>query len=89
MSIHIDDLREAAANRGLGFCDDVADELEDLEKAYALLFAGNAKLRNAAEHLEAFLASEIECEVFERYISPALIKLRAPNAGAQATAQEK
>ena len=49
MSIHIDDLRDAAANKGIGVCDLAADEIEDLEKAYALLFAENAKLRAALE----------------------------------------
>jgi len=45
MSIHIDALRDIAANHGWSVCDEAADEIEDLEKAYALLFAENAKLR--------------------------------------------
>jgi hypothetical protein len=45
MSIHIDALRDIAANHGWPVCDEAADEIEDLEKAYALLFAENAKLR--------------------------------------------
>lgn len=45
MSIHIDALRDIAANHGWPVCDEAADEIEDLERAYALLFAENAKLR--------------------------------------------
>ncbi len=43
MSIHIDDLRDIAANHGWPVCDLAADEIEDLEKAYALLFSENSR----------------------------------------------
>lgn len=45
MSTHTDALRDIAANHGWPVCDLAADEIEDLERAYALLFAENAKLR--------------------------------------------
>lgn len=45
MSAHTDSLRDIAANHGWPVCDLAADEIEDLERAYALLFAENAKLR--------------------------------------------
>lgn len=44
MSLHIDALRDIARN-GWPVCDEAADEIEELERAYALLFAENAKLR--------------------------------------------
>ena len=49
MSIHIDTLRDIASNGGYGVCDEVADEIEDHERAYALLFNENAKLRALVE----------------------------------------
>jgi hypothetical protein len=51
MSIHIDALRDIAANHGWSVCDEAADEIEDLERAYALLFAENAKLRAQVDAL--------------------------------------
>jgi predicted metalloprotease len=59
MSIHIDTLRDLAANRGLGVCDEVADELEAHERAYALLFAENGELRSERDAMAAKLA---KCE---------------------------
>lgn len=53
MSIHTEDLRSIAANHGWGVCDLAADELENNEKAYALLFAENAKLREALASKQA------------------------------------
>jgi len=44
MSVHIDALRDIA-RQGWPVCDEAADEIEDMERAYALLFAENAKLR--------------------------------------------
>lgn len=50
MSIHVEDLREIARNHGWPVCDLAADEIEDLEKAYELLFAENARLSKELEH---------------------------------------
>jgi hypothetical protein len=47
VSIHTDDLRDLAASHGHGVCDLAADEIEDLERAYELLFAENARLTAA------------------------------------------
>ncbi len=55
MSIHIDALRDMAANEGCQVCDLVADEIEDMERAYALLFAECAKLRKAHDAARAEL----------------------------------
>ena len=60
MSIHIEALRDIAANHGWPVCDEAADEIQDLERAYALLFAENAKLRANEELLEAVDAM-LEC----------------------------
>lgn len=47
MSIHIETLRDLAANHGHPVCDEVTDEIEDMEKAYELLFKENAELKAA------------------------------------------
>jgi hypothetical protein len=49
MSIHVDDLRNTCGLLG----ELAADEIEDMEKAYALLFAENAKLRAALDAVPA------------------------------------
>jgi hypothetical protein len=59
MSTNTDALRNIAANHGLAVClavcEEAADEIKDLEKAYALLFAENAKWRALAEAAPAEL----------------------------------
>lgn len=58
MSIHIDALREIAANHGWGVCDLAADEIEDMEKAYELLFEENSKNKQRAAE-EAAIVDKI------------------------------
>jgi len=45
MSVHEDALRDLAANHGWGFCDAVADEINDLEASYASLFKTHGELQ--------------------------------------------
>lgn len=45
MSIFVDDLRSVGAAHGLLVCEQAADEIEDLERAYALLYEENTKLQ--------------------------------------------
>lgn len=64
MSNHTDALRDIAANHGWPVCDLAADKLEDHEKAYALLFAENAKLRKELESERASMQSAPVAEPF-------------------------
>lgn len=57
MSVHEDALRDLAANHGWGFCDAVADEINDLEASYASLFKTHGELQSAILALQAELAS--------------------------------
>lgn len=77
MTTIVDMLRDLAINQGLPVCDEAAGEIEDLEKAYGLLFKENAKLRaelplTTFNRIKSVLASEIECSVFEQHVQPAL-----------------
>jgi hypothetical protein len=58
MSIHVDDLRNSCGLLG----ELAADEIEDMEKAYALLFAENAKLKAEIERLTAAPAQQAPSE---------------------------
>jgi hypothetical protein len=56
MSTITEDLRGIAMNHGWPVCAEAATEIEELEEAYALLFAEHGKLRALnAELLEALL----------------------------------
>jgi cell division protein FtsB len=50
MSTLVDYLRDGPSQLT---CDEAADEIESLEKSYALLFAENAKLRQAIDAIAA------------------------------------
>ena len=56
MSIYIDDVREIGQNHGWSVLELVADEIEDTEKACALLFSENGKLKDRIEQLERELS---------------------------------
>lgn len=45
MSITTDALREIGGNHGWPICEEAADEIDDLERAYALLFEENSSLK--------------------------------------------
>ncbi|MBQ0917503.1 hypothetical protein KBW71_03540 [Hydrogenophaga aromaticivorans] len=45
MSITTDALREIGGNHGWPICEEAADEIDDLERAYALLFEENSNLK--------------------------------------------
>lgn len=46
MSIFVDDLRSVGIAHGLAVCEQAADEIEDLERAYALLYEENKQFRS-------------------------------------------
>lgn len=50
-------------------------EIADHEKAYGLLFKETARLRDLIDGIGSALASEIECEVFEAHVQPALERI--------------
>lgn len=70
MSTHIDALRDIASNHGWAVCDEAADEIEDMERAYELLFAENAKLRSQIDELSKspaqLIANEKLDEILQR-----------------------
>ena len=67
MSVHEDALRDLAANHGWGFCDAVADEINDLEASYASLFKTHGELQSdlasAQEELERERMRLVACGV--------------------------
>lgn len=65
MSIHTDDLRDIANNHGWSVCESAADEIDDLEKAYGLLFAENAKLRAVQDEMREVLLTVVDQLTFE------------------------
>jgi len=58
MSIYTSALRDIANNHGWGVCEEAAQEIDEMEETYALLFKENATLRARVEELRRALSDE-------------------------------